>query len=170
VDAELAVVPAATADAIRARGQREAGRRDRHDDNARPRNRRPGLGRRALSTAPPICSFTRATFRAVDALVTNFHLPRSSLLMLVAAFAGWIDARGISRCGGPAVSLLPYGDVMIVIQSGTGARTPGTRGPGTRFRWLSSSVRASRSACARWSCKERGEASEAKPRSWSPRP
>ena len=39
-------------------------------------------GRTRLLIAPPFA------FRWVDVLVTNFHLPRSSLLLLVAAFAG----------------------------------------------------------------------------------
>lgn len=43
---------------------------------------RPGSGRCDLFIYPGFC------FRVVDALVTNFHLPRSTPLMLVAAFAG----------------------------------------------------------------------------------
>ena len=44
---------------------------------------RPGEGRTRLFIRPPYA------FRAVGALLTNFHLPRSTLLMLVAAFAGY---------------------------------------------------------------------------------
>ena len=43
---------------------------------------RPGEGETSLVIVPGF------RFRAVDALVTNFHLPRSSLLLLVSAFAG----------------------------------------------------------------------------------
>ena len=43
---------------------------------------RPGPGETSLFAVPGF------RFRAVDALLTNFHLPKSTLLMLVAAFAG----------------------------------------------------------------------------------
>src|SRR5262249_15377754 len=43
---------------------------------------------RAWSGETDLFIFPRYVFRAVDALVTNFHLPRSSLLLLVNAFAG----------------------------------------------------------------------------------
>ena len=46
-------------------------------------------------------------FRVVDAMVTNFHLPESSLLMLVCAFAGPRgNARGLSARRRAALSLL----------------------------------------------------------------
>ncbi|MDR0787055.1 MAG: tRNA preQ1(34) S-adenosylmethionine ribosyltransferase-isomerase QueA [Gemmatimonadota bacterium] len=56
------------------------------------------------------------SFRAVDRLITNFHLPRSTLLMLVAAFAGY---EGVMRAYGEAVRqdyrFYSYGDAMAVI-------------------------------------------------------
>ncbi len=57
-------------------------------------------------------------FRVVDALITNFHLPQSSLLMLVAAFAG--HGR-IMRAYRHAVErryrFFSYGDAMFVARS-----------------------------------------------------
>ena len=55
-------------------------------------------------------------FRVVDALLTNFHLPRSSLLLLVAAFAGRENvlaayAEAIRR----GYRFYSYGDAMLVV-------------------------------------------------------
>jgi S-adenosylmethionine:tRNA ribosyltransferase-isomerase len=56
------------------------------------------------------------TFRAVDRLLTNFHLPRSTLLMLVCAFAGTERTLAAYR---EAVSrgyrFYSYGDAMAVL-------------------------------------------------------
>jgi S-adenosylmethionine:tRNA ribosyltransferase-isomerase len=54
-------------------------------------------------------------FRVTDALVTNFHLPRSSLLLLVAAFAGRervleAYAEAIRR----GYRFYSYGDAMLL--------------------------------------------------------
>ena len=54
-------------------------------------------------------------FRVVDALLTNFHLPRSSLLLLVAAFAGRarvLDAYAEAVRAG--YRFYSYGDAMLV--------------------------------------------------------
>jgi S-adenosylmethionine:tRNA ribosyltransferase-isomerase len=55
-------------------------------------------------------------FRAVDALITNFHLPRSTLLMLVAAFAG---KALIERAYGEAIDrayrFYSFGDAMLLL-------------------------------------------------------
>ena len=55
-------------------------------------------------------------FRAVDALVTNFHLPRSSLLVLVSAFAGPELVRAAYQHAVSArYRFYSYGDCMLII-------------------------------------------------------
>jgi S-adenosylmethionine:tRNA ribosyltransferase-isomerase len=54
-------------------------------------------------------------FRTVDALITNFHLPRSSLLMLVSAFAGReriLEAYRVAVREG--YRFYSYGDSMLI--------------------------------------------------------
>ncbi|MEK7354494.1 MAG: tRNA preQ1(34) S-adenosylmethionine ribosyltransferase-isomerase QueA [Chloroflexota bacterium] len=55
-------------------------------------------------------------FRAVDALITNFHLPRSTLLMLVTAFAG---KELIDKAYREAISekyrFYSFGDAMLIL-------------------------------------------------------
>ncbi|MDR2612241.1 MAG: tRNA preQ1(34) S-adenosylmethionine ribosyltransferase-isomerase QueA [Deltaproteobacteria bacterium] len=56
------------------------------------------------------------SFRAADALVTNFHLPGSSLIMLAAAFAG---LQNLKRAYETAVRegfrFFSYGDAMLIV-------------------------------------------------------
>jgi S-adenosylmethionine:tRNA ribosyltransferase-isomerase len=55
------------------------------------------------------------TFRAVDRLITNFHLPRSTLLMLVAAFAGYeltMEAYRVALAHD--YRFYSYGDAMLI--------------------------------------------------------
>jgi S-adenosylmethionine:tRNA ribosyltransferase-isomerase len=55
-------------------------------------------------------------FRAVDALVTNFHLPRSSLLMLVSAFAGReLMRRAYDAAIAGDYRFYSFGDAMLIL-------------------------------------------------------
>ena len=54
-------------------------------------------------------------FKVVDQLVTNFHLPRSTLLMLVSAFAGHEQVRALYRHAVEArYRFFSYGDAMLL--------------------------------------------------------
>jgi S-adenosylmethionine:tRNA ribosyltransferase-isomerase len=55
------------------------------------------------------------TFRVVDLLVTNFHLPRSTLLMLVSAFAGYDAIMDLYRHAvAQRYRFFSYGDAMLL--------------------------------------------------------
>ena len=56
------------------------------------------------------------TFKMVDALVTNFHLPKSTLIMLVSAFAGketMLNAYEVAKEEG--YRFYSFGDAMLLI-------------------------------------------------------
>jgi S-adenosylmethionine:tRNA ribosyltransferase-isomerase len=55
-------------------------------------------------------------FRVVDALITNFHLPRSTLLMLVAAFAGRdFVLEAYRKAVSEGFRFFSYGDCMLIV-------------------------------------------------------
>ena len=54
-------------------------------------------------------------FKAVDLLITNFHLPKSSLLMLVSAFIGFNNMKNIyTKAVEEKYRFLSYGDAMLL--------------------------------------------------------
>jgi len=54
-------------------------------------------------------------FRVVDQLITNFHLPKSTLMMLVSAFAGYDQVRALYRHAIEArYRFFSYGDAMLL--------------------------------------------------------
>ena len=76
----------------------------------------PGRGRTRMFIHPPY------EFKVVDALLTNFHLPRSTLLMLVSAFATPAETRGrdlmlaaYAEAVHERYRFFSYGDAMLIL-------------------------------------------------------
>jgi len=64
-------------------------------------------------------------FRVVDALITNFHLPRSTLLMLVSAFAGMDAIRSAyTHAIAERYRFFSYGDAMLLEKSSLESSPP----------------------------------------------
>ncbi len=83
----------------------------------------------------------RHRFRLVGALLTNFHLPESTLLMLVSAFAGREQVlAAYAHAVRQRYRFFSYGDCMLLIQDGPAGRARRARGGrfvtgGERSRW-----------------------------------
>jgi S-adenosylmethionine:tRNA ribosyltransferase-isomerase len=71
---------------------------------------RPWRGETGLFIRPPY------PFRVIDALVTNFHLPRTTLLLLVGAFAGVeLLRRAYADAVAAEYRFYSYGDAMLIL-------------------------------------------------------
>ncbi len=73
-------------------------------------------GIRAFTGDTRLFIYPRFEFRVIDGMITNFHLPKSSLLMLVSAFAGKPQ---IDRAYAEAISqhyrFFSFGDAMLIL-------------------------------------------------------
>ena len=71
---------------------------------------RAGAGATSIFIHPP------HVVRSADRLITNFHLPRSTLLMLVAAFAGFdLTMRAYAEAVRERYRFYSYGDAMVIL-------------------------------------------------------
>jgi S-adenosylmethionine:tRNA ribosyltransferase-isomerase len=71
---------------------------------------------RAGSGATDLFIYPGYRFKAVDALVTNFHLPRSTLLMLVCAFAGReLIMKAYAEAVAAKYRFYSFGDAMVIL-------------------------------------------------------
>ena len=119
IDPEEVVVPAATAAAVaraKAEGRRVVAVGTTVTRALEAAARRPeGIGGGDTSFSTDLFIAPGFEFRAVDALLTNFHLPRSTLLMVVCAFAG---RETVLRAYGEAITqgylFYSFGDAMFI--------------------------------------------------------
>jgi S-adenosylmethionine:tRNA ribosyltransferase-isomerase len=75
-----------------------------------------GAGRGPLEGRTRLLIEPGHRFRAVGALVTNFHLPRSTLLALVMAFAGTDEMRALYRTAvAEKYRFYSFGDAMLLL-------------------------------------------------------
>jgi S-adenosylmethionine:tRNA ribosyltransferase-isomerase len=118
MESEWCELPSATAEAInacKARGRRvvavgSTAVRTLETAGQKGRPLTAWSGDTELTICPPF------DFRVVDALVTNFHLPRSSLLLLVAAFTGMDSMRQAYRVAVEReYRFYSYGDAMLIL-------------------------------------------------------
>jgi S-adenosylmethionine:tRNA ribosyltransferase-isomerase len=118
--AEWFDLPAATVQAVRAAHDR--GRRvvavgtttlRALESAARDGELRPGAAETDLFVTPGF------DFLVVDSLITNFHLPKSTLLMLVSAFSGFDHVRALYRHAVESrYRFFSYGDAMLLDRRG----------------------------------------------------
>ncbi|HXH26476.1 MAG TPA: S-adenosylmethionine:tRNA ribosyltransferase-isomerase, partial [Candidatus Acidoferrum sp.] len=118
---EFFMIPAETVTAIRQ--AKQAGRRVVAVGTTVTRTLEYAAGQ-LLTADPPAAIHGEAdifiypgyTFKIVDAILTNFHAPKSTVLMMAAAFAGWDNLlASYQHAIAHDYRFLSYGDSMLIV-------------------------------------------------------